>query len=88
MSSDETIKIELYRDAQDRENNLPEKYWVVQVFRPPQDLMVFSTKGGSPRWENYYSGADQDDVDRKFFEASEVYTRVQIVEYTRTVLDV
>jgi len=88
VSEDSAINIKLYKDQQEVDNEITDNsvYYIVQVFRASQDLLVWSREGGNPRWENFASTYNFFEAEEKYFEAKETYVKVRLIEQTREVI--
>ncbi len=88
MSEGNTVQLKLYKDTQEVDNEITDNtvYYIVQVWRASQDLLVWSREGGNPRWENYASSYNEAEAEEKYFEAKEIYTKVRVIEQTRQVI--
>lgn len=85
--SDETVIFEK-ADPKAQPEEPVSPYYVVQIWRPSQDLFMFATQGANPRWENYKSSADRAEAEALYMEAAQVYARVRLVEINQEVVDV
>lgn len=63
-------------------------YYVVQVWRPSEDLALVSAQGANPCWVNQMSSHDRAEAERYYFKAASENARVRLIEVDQVVADV